>query len=107
MTNPYESQSAAEHRQNSPTSIGCAVLTVSDTRTMDDDTSGRTIVDLLEEAGHLVVERSIVPDEPVLMTQLLTKWKQNGAIKAILLTGGTGLAPRDQTPETLRRLFTK
>ena len=107
MTDRYESESAAQHRQKSPGKVTCAVITVSDTRTLENDASGRTVVELLEAAGHVVVERAIVADEPVELGELLTRLVAAGPIEAILLTGGTGIAARDQTPETLSRLFTK
>ena len=107
MTNSYESPSAAEHRQKSPESVGCAVVTVSDTRSLDSDTSGQEIVDLLESAGHTVVERVLIPDEPSEINTLVLRLAQSHDVEAILLTGGTGIAARDQTPETLSQLFTR
>ena len=58
------SQSAAEHRATSPTALRCAVVTVSDTRTLETDTGGQTVVDLLAGAGHEVAAREIVRDDP-------------------------------------------
>ncbi len=107
MTDRYESESATEHRQKAPGKVGCAVITVSDTRTLENDKSGQTTVELLEADGHLVVERAIVPDEPAQMHELVTRLVSNAEVEAILLTGGTGIAARDQTPETLSALFTK
>jgi len=107
MTDPYVSESAAEHRQKSPGKVGCAVITVSDTRTPGSDTSGQTVVELLQAAGQLVVEREIVPDEPAELRRLVTRFVEASEVEAILLTGGTGIAARDQTPETLSKLFTK
>jgi len=107
MTDRYTSDSAAEHRQKSPGKVGCAVVTVSDTRTLENDTSGQTLVDSLEGAGHRVVERVIVPDEPVELRALVIRLVEATEVEAILLTGGTGIAARDQTPETLCPMFTK
>jgi len=107
MTDRYTSESAAQHRQKSPGTVACAVITVSDTRTLENDKSGQTAVDLLQGAGHLVIERTIVPDEPEQINALVTRLVEADEVEAILLTGGTGLAARDQTPDTLAKLFTK
>ena len=101
------SQSTAQHRANSPTGLACAVLTVSDTRTPETDTGGKTIVDLLTAAGHRVVAREIIPDDPLRMQPLVAAWAAQGDIDAILLTGGTGISSRDQTFETISALLTK
>jgi molybdenum cofactor biosynthesis protein B len=101
------SQSAAEHRSQAPTSLGCAVVTVSDTRTDATDTGGQKVVDYLVQAGHRVVDRRIVRDEPDEMRPLLLVYRDRGDIDAVLLTGGTGVASRDQTPETVAGLLTK
>ncbi len=102
MTSPVP-----EHRQSSPASLRIAVMTVSDTRTLATDTSGARIVELLAEAGHEVVARLIVPDEPSRMTPLLRGWSGRDDLHAALLTGGTGISPRDQTFETVSALLTK
>jgi len=107
MTNAYESPSAAEHRDEAPKKVRCAVITVSDTRRLDTDVSGQTVVELLQTAGHTVVERELIPDEPMEMNRLVLRLADTDEVEAILLTGGTGVAARDQTPETLSRLFTK
>ena len=107
MKDSYTSDSAAEHREKSPGTVDCAVITVSDTRTVENDKSGQAIVDSLKSAGHVVLERVIVPDEPVELSELVNRLVKGDQIEAILLTGGTGIAVRDQTPETLSKLFTK
>ncbi|MCH2113552.1 MAG: molybdenum cofactor biosynthesis protein MoaB [Pirellulales bacterium] len=107
MTNSYESHSAAEHRRTALGNVGCALVTVSDTRTVDNDASGLALSELLAAAGHKVIERVIVPDEPVELCRLVTRLVAVTEVAAILLTGGTGIAPRDQTPEALRGLFTR
>jgi len=104
MTTPSP---AAEHRAEGPARLNLAVLTVSDTRTMETDTSGRLIVELAETAGHHVLQRAIVPDEPARMRPLLESWRDSGSIDAILMTGGTGIASRDLTHETVSALLTK
>jgi molybdopterin adenylyltransferase len=84
-----------------------AVLTVSDTRTSDDDISGKVIADRLAEAGHRVGARAIVRDDEVVIRQQLVAWIDGSGIDAIVATGGTGLASRDVTPEALAPLITK
>jgi len=101
------SQSSARHHAEAPRSVSCAVVTVSDTRTLADDTGGRTVVDLLTAAGHQVAAREIIPDEPERMRTLLAELVAREDIAAILLTGGTGLSSRDQTFETVSALLTK
>jgi molybdenum cofactor biosynthesis protein B len=103
----YDSPSAEQHRAQARRSVACAVVTVSDTRTLADDRSGATIVELLEGAGHAVTGRLIVRDEPAEVEAAVWELASKPEVEAILLTGGTGAAPRDQTPETLARLFTK
>ncbi|HEX8203288.1 MAG TPA: molybdopterin-binding protein, partial [Isosphaeraceae bacterium] len=97
----------AEHRAGAPAGLDLAVLTVSDTRTLQTDTSGALIVERAEAAGHRVVERSIVPDEPEHMRPLLLAFRDRGDLHAVLITGGTGISPRDQTYETVSALLSK
>ena len=101
------SQVVEQHRAEAPSSLRIAVLTISDTRTLETDTSGALIVELAEAVGHLVVEREIVPDEPDRMRPLLESYRDRGDLHAALLTGGTGISPRDQTFETVSALLTK
>lgn len=101
------SQTAAEHRQNAPQNLRCAVVTVSDTRTLETDRGGALMVELLTAAGHGVAERRIIPDEPEVMRPLLVELAARDDLDAILLTGGTGLSRRDQTYETVSSLLTK
>lgn len=101
------SDAVNEHRSQALTSLNLAVLTVSDTRTVETDTSGTLIVELAEAAGHHITERAIVPDEPSRMTPLLHQYMENPEIHAILITGGTGISARDQTFETISALLTK
>jgi len=96
-----------EHQANGPPSVCCAVITVSDSRTIDTDTGGRSIIDHLTAAGHTVVVREIIPDEPSRMRPLLESLRERDDVDAILLTGGTGIASRDQTFETVSSLLDK
>jgi molybdenum cofactor biosynthesis protein B len=87
--------------------VGCFVLTVSDTRTPDTDTSGRAIRDLLEGAGHRVTGHTIVPDEPELVTVTVQRWLGDAGTRAVITTGGTGVSRRDGTFEAIDRLLQK
>lgn len=101
------SQVPDQHRKEAPPTVRCAVVTVSDTRSLETDTGGQTIVDLLVPAGHEVVERQIVPDEPDLMLPLLTALRDRDDVDAVLVTGGTGIGSRDLTFETVMGLLDK
>ena len=96
-----------QHRGEAPSSIGCVVITVSDTRTLQTDSGGQAAVDLLEGGGHRVVDRQIIPDEPDQMRRLLSECQEREDVDAVLMTGGTGLGSRDQTFETVSQLITK
>jgi molybdenum cofactor biosynthesis protein B len=102
----YESPSAQQHRDEAPPSVGCAVLTVSDSRTLADDRSGALIVELLQAAGHRVAAREIVRDEPASIDSAVRKMAADERIDAVLVTGGTGIAARDQTPDAIRGMLT-
>lgn len=101
------SQSVAQHRSESPQALRCAVATISDTRTLENDTGGQGVVDRLIAAGHQVVAREILPDEPARMIPLLERWRDAVELDVILMTGGTGISSRDQTYETVSQLLTK
>jgi molybdenum cofactor biosynthesis protein B len=101
------SQSVSEHRADAPHVLNLAVMTVSDTRTAETDTSGSLIIALAEQAGHRILDRVIVPDEPDRMAPLLGGFAARPDLHAILITGGTGISPRDQTYETVSALLTK
>jgi molybdopterin adenylyltransferase len=101
------SQAVTEHRQAAREKLNLAIVTVSDTRTLATDTSGALIVELAEESGHRIVARHIVRDEPAEMTPLIVGLCAVVELDAILVTGGTGISPRDQTYETVSALMTK
>ena len=101
------SASTQEHRARSPASVACAVITVSDTRTLETDTGGQTAVDMLTAAGHRLVHRALTRDEPDAIRALLVELCGRTEIDAVLLTGGTGIGSRDQTYETVSSLLTK
>ena len=96
-----------EHREQANRQAGCAVLTVSDTRTQADDRSGARLKELLAGAGHQVLSYRIVPDDPRRIREALEPLFADPAIRAIFLSGGTGIAPRDTTFEAVRSLFEK
>jgi molybdenum cofactor biosynthesis protein B len=82
------------------------VLTISDTRTEATDTGGALVIEKVEAAGHVVVERAIVRDEPERIRAALTAWRDRGDVDAALLTGGTGISARDRTFEAVTGLLT-
>lgn len=82
----------------------CAIITVSDSRTFETDKSGQWIVDRLGEAEHLVVERTVVPDEAERLRNVLGHWLEQD-VDAVLLNGGTGIAARDGTVEVVREFL--
>ena len=84
-----------------------AVLTVSDTRTVDTDTSGAFLEEALLAAGHEVVDRQIVIDDVYQLRAIVSRWIADAGVEAILTTGGTGFSGRDSTPEALSPLFDK
>ncbi len=85
--------------------LNIAVLTVSDTRTMADDTSGGLLVERLEGAGHRLAARAIVSDDVERIRSAVQAWIDDPAIDIILTTGGTGFSVRDVTPEAIKPLF--
>ena len=96
-----------EHKATAPRSIGCWVLTVSDTKTPDTDTSGQLIRKLVTNAGHQVVGSSIVRDEPKDVQRVIREACANDAVRAVLVTGGTGVTSRDSTYEAIEAMLDK
>ncbi len=95
------------HRVSDPVSVGCGVLTVSDTRTTDTDHSGQWARQRLTAAGHTVVQYEIVPDEPEDVANLIRQWNADASCQVIITIGGTGLSPRDTTVEAVTALLDK
>ena len=87
--------------------VGIAVLTVSDTRTPDDDRSGDTLVARIEKAGHVLKARAIVTDDREKIAAQVRTWSLDPQIDVVITTGGTGFTGRDVTPEALEPLFEK
>lgn len=101
------SHSTQQHRAAAPKAVRCAVVTVSDTRTLDDDRGGQLLADSLTAAGHSVTRREIVPDDPNRIRLIIEELADSTALDAILVTGGTGIAERDQTYETVSTMLTR
>lgn len=102
------SVSTQEHRAESPESVRCFVLTVSDTRTLETDKGGALIQELLLNAGHIVVAREIVTDaQSEIAGAVRAAIYHPQEPEAIIVTGGSGIGPRDVTPEALQGLLTK
>jgi molybdenum cofactor biosynthesis protein B len=85
--------------------VPTAVVTVSDTRTLETDTGGTRVAELLDAGGHPVVAREIVKDEPAAIEASLRALLGRDDVRAVILTGGTGVAPRDVTPDTVEPLL--
>lgn len=98
---------AQPHHAGDARRVACAIVTVSDTRTEADDSSGAEIRARLEQAGHAVAAYRIVRDEPDLVRGVLEELAGSGRVDAVLLSGGTGLAARDTTYEAVAALLTK
>jgi molybdopterin adenylyltransferase len=87
--------------------LSIAVLTVSDTRSLEDDRSGATLAERLTKAGHQLGDRAIVQDDVEAIRQKVRAWIADPAIDAVITTGGTGFTGRDVTPEAIEPLFEK
>ena len=100
-----ETASVHRHHRTAPQNLVVGVLTVSDTRTLEDDTGGALVSQLLEGAGHQVVGRRIVKDDAEEIRAAVEELLASLDIQAVILTGGTGVAPRDVTPEAIAPLL--
>lgn len=90
-----------------PNDLNVAVLTVSDTRTLQTDTSGKYLCDSLQEAGHRLSGRELVVDDTYQLRALVSMWIADESIDVVLVTGGTGFTNRDTTPEAIMPLLDK
>ena len=99
--------SVQEHKTHAPASVGCFVLTVSDTRTEANDTGGQAVRDLLATNGHTVTGHAIVRDEPEMVTTTLNRWLADEGTQVIITTGGTGITSRDGTFEVVDGMLEK
>jgi len=96
-----------EHKATAPKTLGCWVLTISDTKTPDTDTSGALIRERLAAAGHRVVGSGIVRDEPVEVQRVIREASSDAAVQVIIMTGGTGITSRDSTYEAVDAMLDK
>ena len=101
------SESVHQHREAAPEYVRVAALTISDTRTPEDDTGGDTIQELLEEAGHEIVAREIVRDDVARIQTALVDLLGRDDVDAVVTTGGTGISARDTTYEVVERMLDK
>ena len=99
------SESTQEHRRKAARPVTVSILTVSDTRTLEDDLGGQLIEQQILAAGHRVLQREIVVDETNQIREAAKRLIDAEACEALLVTGGTGLAARDCTPEAIEPLF--
>ena len=99
--------SIAEHKEKGKRTIRCFVVTVSDTRDESTDTSGQTIKQLLAAEGHQAAGYRLVKDEPAQIQSLLIEALEKDDVDAVIVNGGTGIAPRDGTYEVVSRLLEK
>jgi molybdopterin adenylyltransferase len=96
-----------EHKAHAPRSIGCMIITCSDTRIADTDSSGQLIQKLLKEQGHTVVEYHLVKDDPAQIQLWIARAMTNEAVQAVLINGGTGISQRDATFEAVDEMLEK
>lgn len=96
-----------EHKEKAKLRVLCGVITVSDTRTEETDTSGKLIRELLSGAGHAATAYHIIKDDPKQIQPLLERLLDNGEVEAIIINGGTGVARRDMTYDVVARMVDK
>ncbi|MBA5869563.1 MAG: molybdenum cofactor biosynthesis protein [Nitrospira sp. CR2.1] len=96
-----------EHKHHAPRSVGCMVITCSDTRTPETDTSGQLIQKLLKENGHTIATYHLVKDEPDQIKARISDGVANDSVQAIIINGGTGISRRDSTFEAVDGLLEK
>ncbi len=99
--------SQLEHKAHAPASVSCFIVTVSDTRTAETDTSGAAIAQLLSDAGHVVAGRTIVSDDAELVRGLVERQLANPKVQVVITTGGTGITSRDSTYEAVETMMRK
>lgn len=87
--------------------LNIAVLTISDTRTFATDSSGQTLADLLQGAGHVLIDRGLVKDDIYQIRARVSQWIADPTVQVVLMTGGTGFTPRDNTPQAVAPLLDK
>jgi len=101
------SQTVHEHKSQAPSSIGCVVITCSDTRKTETDTSGYRIMHMLKDAGHSVVAYHLVKDEPAKIKAKIKAAVADKKVQAVIINGGTGISRRDSTFEAVDAMLEK
>ena len=96
-----------EHKQHAQKQASCLIITISDTRTEATDASGKLMAELLEQNGHRVARKAIVPDEPEMIAALLREGIASDDVQAILCNGGTGISVRDRSYEAVEAVLDK
>jgi molybdenum cofactor biosynthesis protein B len=104
---PTTARTHHEHKQQAPQQVACVVITCSDTRTAETDTSGQLISRLLDEKGHRVAAYHLIKDEPVEIRAKIETAVKDQAVQAIIINGGTGLSRRDSTFEAIDAMLEK
>jgi molybdopterin adenylyltransferase len=95
------------HPDSAEMTVACAVVTVSDTRTTETDKSGQLIQKILSDRQHIVAAYAILKDEPAQILEMMETLGKNSNINAVILNGGTGIAPRDTTYDAIEKLLEK
>ena len=103
----HDQPSHIQHKTSGPQHIGCLVITCSDTRSPETDTSGQLIQRLLKEQGHQIIAYHVIKDDPTDIQRLFTHEAHNDSLHAIIINGGTGISRRDSTFEAIDRLLEK
>jgi molybdopterin adenylyltransferase len=101
------SPTAHEHKSHAPSTIGCVVITCSDTRTIESDTSGYRIMHMLKDAGHAVIAYHLVKDDPAKIKAKIKTAVADKKVQAIIINGGTGISRRDSTFEAVDAMLEK
>lgn len=96
-----------DHKATSPATVRCAIVTISDTRTQDNDTGGNAIAELLQNQKHPVLDRTIVRDDPAAILAAVNALLENPQVQIVITTGGTGITSRDSTYEIVEKLLEK
>jgi molybdenum cofactor biosynthesis protein B len=96
-----------EHKEHALKRVDCAVITVSDSRTREDDESGAVIRGMLERHAHRVVSYDVLPDDEDLIRTSVANLRDAGTVRVLIVNGGTGLSSRDRTPEAVSPLMTR
>src|SRR5207245_9562666 len=102
---PRETASHQQHKEAAPRSVSCMVITCSDTRTPETDTSGALIMNALKERGHSIASYHVVKDEPSVIRKLIKQGAKDRHVQAIIVNGGTGISRRESTFEAIDGLL--